>query len=164
MYISVVTGIGQGKTELSAFDSALSAAGIYNYNLIPLSSIIPPRSKVVKTRKYRTPDSEYGHKLYVIKADIRSKNIGEHIAAGLGWYQFEDGRGVFVEHEVRELNQRAVLEATKQRILDSLRDLCTFRHVRYNAQKANMDIATVVVKESPVCALSIAVYKAEGWE
>ena len=48
MDIKVVCGVGSGKTALSAFDSALKDAGVYNYNLITLSSIIPPDSIISK--------------------------------------------------------------------------------------------------------------------
>ena len=49
--IKVVCGVGSGRTILSSFDSALKDAGVYNYNLITLSSIIPPGSKVNKIRR-----------------------------------------------------------------------------------------------------------------
>lgn len=39
-----VSGKGGGKTELNAFDSALVDAGVGNYNLVRLSSILPPNT------------------------------------------------------------------------------------------------------------------------
>lgn len=45
--IYVTSGIGEGQTNLSAFDAALWDAGIANFNLIKLSSVIPPHSKVL---------------------------------------------------------------------------------------------------------------------
>ena len=45
MEIQISTGIGIGPTQLSAFDSALNNAGVANYNLLKLSSVIPPKSK-----------------------------------------------------------------------------------------------------------------------
>ena len=83
MEINVVCGVGTGKTILSAFDSALKDAGVYNYNLITLSSIIPPGSKVIKAKRYESPPQEYGHKLYVVKAEYRSEEVGKYIAAGV---------------------------------------------------------------------------------
>jgi len=44
--IQVSGGIGSGPTELSAFDQALVRAGVANYNLIYLSSVLPPDSDV----------------------------------------------------------------------------------------------------------------------
>ena len=99
MNIPLVTGVGVGSTLLSAFDDALLACGVLNYNLIPLSSVIPPASTVVPVPRYTSPADEHGHRLYVVKAEMRSDQAGTQIGAGIGWYQWGDGRGVFVEHE-----------------------------------------------------------------
>ena len=40
--IVLSTGLGVGPTALAAFDAALLDAGVANYNLICLSSVIPP--------------------------------------------------------------------------------------------------------------------------
>ena len=37
-------GIGHSRSELNAFDRALISAGVSDYNLITISSILPPRS------------------------------------------------------------------------------------------------------------------------
>ena len=39
MNIHVASGLGTGPTKLSAFDAALNAAGVANYNIIKLSSV-----------------------------------------------------------------------------------------------------------------------------
>ncbi|HTO01714.1 MAG TPA: pyruvoyl-dependent arginine decarboxylase, partial [Microthrixaceae bacterium] len=44
--INVSGSVGHGPTSLSAFDSALAGAGVSNFNLIRLSSVIPPNSIV----------------------------------------------------------------------------------------------------------------------
>lgn len=164
MDIKVVSGIGTGKTTLSAFDSALKEAGVYNYNLITLSSIIPPGSKVVKTNQYDTPPDEYGHKLYVIKAEMRSEEAGKYISAGLGWYQFEDSRGLFVEHEIKGETRVAVKSEIESRIKNSLRDLCHFRGVKFEESKIKSAVAITQIKNSPTSVLVLAVYESEGWK
>ena len=42
MKIRLSSGRGEGPTPLAAFDAALLDAGVSNYNLLPLSSVIPP--------------------------------------------------------------------------------------------------------------------------
>lgn len=42
---TLVAGVGNGSTELNAFDNALYNAGVGNYNLIKVSSILPPVSR-----------------------------------------------------------------------------------------------------------------------
>lgn len=162
--IKVVSGIGIGKTTLSAFDSALKDAGVCNYNLITLSSIIPPHSKVNKIRRYKTPSEEYGYKLYVIKAEIRSEEAGKYIAAGLGWIQQEDGRGMFVEHEIKGETRLAVESEIESRIDNSLKDLCKFRHIKFDPKKSKSAFSITQIKNHPTSVLVLAVYQSEGWE
>lgn len=164
MEIKVVCGVGSGRTILSAFDSALKDAGVYNYNLITLSSIVPPGSKVVKIRRYKTPLNEYGHKLYVVKAEYRSEEVGKFIAAGIGWYQLEDGRGIFVEHEIKGETQIAVESEINLRIKNSLKDLAAFRRVKFKESKIKSVISLTQIKNHPTCVLALAVYQSQGWE
>lgn len=164
MDIKVVLGVGTGKTTLSAFDNALKDAGVYNYNLIILSSIVPPGSKISKIRRYESPPEEYGHKLYVIKAEYRSEEVGKYIAAGLGWYQFGDERGMFVEHSFRGETKVAVESEIELGIKNSLKDLAKFRGVKFEESKAHSAISLSRVTDSPTCVLVIAVFQAEGWE
>jgi len=98
MKIIIVTGKGKGVTKIAAFDKALLDAGINNYNLIYLSSIIPPHSEIVQSKKYIGGREHFGNKLYV----VISKNFqifrDRECWAGLGWTQTKDGKGLFVEH------------------------------------------------------------------
>lgn len=45
---TLVSSVGSGSTELNAFDNALCNAGVGNYNLVKVSSILPPMSKEKK--------------------------------------------------------------------------------------------------------------------
>lgn len=164
MDIKVVCGVGIGRTTLSAFDCALKDAGVYNYNLITLSSIIPPDSLVSKVKRYQTPPEEYGHRLYVIKAEIRSEEAGKFIAAGLGWYQLEDGRGLFCEHEIKGETRVAVESEIKLRIKNSLKDFTKFRNIKFDESKVHSAVSITHIKDSPTCVLVLAVYQSEGWE
>lgn len=163
MNIIITSGKGTGKTLLSAFDSALSDAGVLNYNLIMLSSVIPPNTKIVK-KKYQTPPEEYGHKLYVVKAEQRSQNIGFHIGAAIGWYQMENGQGVFVEHETEAKFLDVVKETLYKNVRDSLSDLCANRNYRFSEKKMGIATSITKVTTQPTCALMIAVYESEGWK
>jgi arginine decarboxylase len=60
MHIQVSGGRGYGPTELAAFDHALHKAGIPNFNLIYLSSILPPGSNVKVTKRPKTPKGNWG--------------------------------------------------------------------------------------------------------
>ena len=162
MDIVVTTGKGTGKTPLSAFDAALKDAGVHNYNLIILSSIIPPKT-TIKVQKYLTPKSEYGNRLYVVKAEIRSGKSGQYVGAAVGWHQLPDGRGVFVEHETVGETEAAVTAGLKSDVKHSVMDLCRSRKFPVNESKIKMAISVTEVKDLPASALVLAVYKSERW-
>lgn len=164
MVIKVIKGAGEASTPLSAFDAALNDAGVCNYNLITLSSVIPPNSKVEKIDRYETPESHWGHKLYCVMAEERCNEAGKFIAAGIGWYQLDDGRGLFVEHHLIGDTRLAVDSELHFRINNSLKDLCKFRGIDFEDERMNMEVSINQVKGAPASALVIAIYKAESWE
>jgi arginine decarboxylase len=163
MNICVVSTTGIGNTTLSAFDNALKNAGVYNYNIIPLSSIIPMHTRIVKRKKYTSPPDEIGYRLYVVKADIRTNQSDKYIAAGLGWYLTRNGAGIFVEHEMETETKDAALNELTYKISSSIEDMCKFRGEKYNKKHIRMSIAVSEPSVHPRCALAIAVYKAEPW-
>lgn len=164
MKIQIVSSTGTGSTLLSAFDGALQNAGVENYNLIPLSSIIPPGSRVEKIGKYKTPANEFGHKLYIIKSDIRSDQRGLVIGVALGWYQLADGRGFFVEHESHGMDEAGVEKELKDKIISSLQDLCSNRGLEFDLKKVQSAHTVVKVQDQPTCALVLALYQSGGWK
>lgn len=95
MKIDIVWGRSEGKTLLSAFDKALLKAGIHNFNLITLSSVIPSNSTVEETGIYDL-SHEIGEILYVVLSSFSSEKTNALISAGLGWVQTEQG-GLFIE-------------------------------------------------------------------
>lgn len=93
--IRLVWGTASGPTALSSFDAALAEAGIHNYNLVTLSSVIPaePDVEVVGT----APDlGPVGDELHVVESSATAAP-GERAAAGIGWARSESGRGIFYE-------------------------------------------------------------------
>lgn len=165
LHIVVSGGIGEGHTPLSAFDAALFQCGVHNYNLIPLSSVIPPGARVAAGARYQGPAHEYGHRLFVVKAEIRAAERGTVIAAGLGWLQWGDGRGVFVEHELRGSGSCPcdLKQTLAGRITESLRDLAQVRGVAFTTEAVCTHIVATRVDSRPACALVVAVYQADGW-
>jgi arginine decarboxylase len=161
--IYVISTTGIGNTTLSAFDNALKNAGVYNYNIITLSSIIPLHSRVIKRKKFTSPASEIGHRLYVVKADIRTNQSNKYIASGLGWYITRNGAGIFVEHEIETDTKDAAITELTYKISSSIEDMCKFRGEKYNKRNIRMSIAVSEPSLHPRCALSLAVYKAEPW-
>ena len=86
--IRIASAVGSGPTSLAAFDAALRVVGLENYNLIPLSSVIPAGA-VLERARLSAPPGEYGDRLYVVLARHETTEIGEEAWAGLGWTQDE---------------------------------------------------------------------------
>ncbi len=95
MRIDIVWGASEGKTLLSAFDRALLNAGIHNFNLILLSSVIPPKSVIHETGTYTSSD-RVGEILYVVISSLSSHKSNALISAGLGWVLTREG-GLLIE-------------------------------------------------------------------
>jgi len=95
--IRVVWGTATGPTALASYDAALSEAGVHNYNLRTLSSVIPagPDIEVVGTAPDLGPP---GEGLTVVQSAVTAAP-GERAAAGIGWARSESGPGIFYEVE-----------------------------------------------------------------
>ncbi|MGK2896467.1 MAG: pyruvoyl-dependent arginine decarboxylase [Candidatus Saccharimonadales bacterium] len=157
MDIYLTKGTGEGPTTLAAFDSALFDAGIANYNLLRLSSVIPPGAVILRPDDHTMPiDGEWGDRLYVVMAELRTAEIGVEVWAGVGWViEKETGKGLFVEHE--GINRDKVTRD----IQHSLEALMQTRSVDFG--EIYMELNGVMCENEPVCAMVVAVYKAEAW-
>jgi arginine decarboxylase len=156
MHIRVTEGVGTGPTELSAFDQALVKAGIANYNIIYLSSVLPPGSELSFATKPKKPEGEWGNRLYVVMAQNRSSLRNQEVWAGIGWMQDpETKRGLLVEHEGHsEAEVRADIE-------HSLAALARNRHMSFGP--VSMHVVGTKCVNLPVCALVAAVFESTSW-
>ena len=155
MQIIVTCGAGEGVTRLAAFDAALLDAGVAHYNIIRLSSIIPPGSSIVRSN-FVASESEYGDRLYVVMAEGFQVSDGREAWAGLAWGQESaTKRGLFVE-------------SSGKNSMDVERSLVTtFEAIKTGRNEPFDSLETETVGReccgSPVCALVIAVYGSESW-
>ncbi len=98
--IHVAAAVGCGPTALAAFDHALLGVGAANYNLVRLSSVIPPATHVVQhAAALPHPGGTWGDRLYTVYAAQSATVPGREAWAGVGWVRDATGRGLFVEHE-----------------------------------------------------------------
>ena len=156
MQIYVTTGTGEGPTPLAAFDAASIDAGVPNYNLLYLSSVIPANC-VVRRARYVAQSDEYGFRLYIVMARQEEQRQGKSAWAGLGWTQEQNcGRGLFVEIHGSERGQ---VESDIRMTLESMIDN---RPLSYGPIES--EIVGIECRGKPVCALAIAVYQSDGWK
>lgn len=156
MKIQVSSGTGKAHTKLAAFDAALNDAGVANYNLIRLSSIIPGGAKIEVSKPIKEQPGKWGDRLYVVMADMRVDTPNMEAWAGIGWVQDKkSGKGLFVEHEGN--NEASV----RRDIKASLEAMMGVRGVDFG--EINMEVTGRTCTHDPVCALVIAVYQASKW-
>lgn len=161
MDIHIAPGIGSGPTKLSAFDAALNDAGIANFNLLKLSSVVPPNSNIVVHEHGPIPAGTmpggWGDRLYVVMAEERVEKPNEEAWAGIGWVQeMGSKKGLFVEHEGNSEKQ------VRSDIKQSLEALMATRNVDFG--EVNMKVVGKTCKHHPVCAMVVAVFQASDWQ
>ncbi len=156
--IPVTSGVGRGPTSVAAFDAALRAAGVANFNLIRLSSVIPTGAavQIAVDPEPTPPAGGWGDRLYVVYADARATEPGQVAAACVGWVQNpDDGSGLFVEVEGHD---EAVV---RQEVTDSLHAMTVARDLA--AGPPVLLSRSVRCEGEPVCALVIAPFTSEAW-
>jgi len=153
--IFITSGVGEGQTKLAAFDAALWDAGIANFNLIKLSSIIPPGTIIKVSHLKNNGKNGFGNKAYVVISEKRESEKGREVWAGLGWVQAKDRRGLFVEQVGSQ--QPEVIRLIKE----TLNDMVKYRKEKYGS--IHYQVVGKRCEEKPVCAVVAAVYKEEGW-
>ncbi len=154
--IPVLSSVGSGGTALAAFHNALVAVDLAQYNLIRLSSVIPPGIAVDATGAAPRPNGLWGDRLYCVYAHRSATTPGERAWAGIGWVQrLDGGGGLFVEHD------GPTEEAVTCSISTSLRDLVAEREDQFTLPERVL--VGAVCETEPVCALVIAAYRTSPW-
>lgn len=157
MKINITSGTGVGPTEIAAFDHALVTAGVANFNLIYLSSVVPPNSDVVVLENPYIPEGGWGDRLYVVMAQKRTYQRHQEVWAGIGWIQDEETKkGLFVEHEGNTESK------VREDIESSLEALAQNRGMKFGP--VNMHVIGKKCVSLPVCALVVAVFESAEWE
>ncbi|ACQ79119.1 Pyruvoyl-dependent arginine decarboxylase [Beutenbergia cavernae DSM 12333] len=155
--IRISTGTGSGRTTLSAFDAALRSAGVADFNLLRLSSIIPPGSTVLEVGAADQLSGAHGDRLYCVYAEAHAELPHHEAWAGIAWAIALDGSGggLFVEHEGPSREQ------VDRDLTATLEDLVDRRGGGYEI--AGRAITSAMCETEPVCAVVIASYAARGW-
>ncbi|MDP3726354.1 MAG: pyruvoyl-dependent arginine decarboxylase [bacterium] len=161
--VYVISGIAEGKTRLSAFDGALRAAGIANFNLLHLSSVIHFCGEVIveKPPAIFFVDEKIGNRLYVVYARQEEDEPGKQACAGLGWALTVNNPryGLFVEHMGR--SEADVVENINRSL--SCMTEGRKRECGHVFGETRHSVSSITCEKMPVCAVVIAVYKDEPW-
>jgi arginine decarboxylase len=157
LVIRVSRGAGAGLTRLAAFDSALHAAGVAGFNIVRLSSVIPPHAIVREVTGDDQVKGAEGDVAYCVYAAAYASTPGEQAWAGIAWAMHQDasGAGLFVERS-------AASESVVRRELDAtLEAMALTRGHMY--RPAGQAVSSAICVDHPVCAVVVATYGTAGW-
>lgn len=104
---TIRSGVGQSDKQLSSFDKALWEAGVGNYNLVKLSSILPAGCKMVEHI-----DLTEGSLLPTAFSRISSAEKGTHLVSsiGVGIPKDDSCVGVIMEHSTIDKGVKQTLK------------------------------------------------------
>jgi len=147
--IRVVWGTGTGPTALAARDAAFAAANVHQYNLSPLSSVIPADASIESVGT--APDlGPVGGQLDVVAA-VATAAEGP-ASSVLAWTRRDDGAGVFYESD-----GTASLESVRDRAMTGIQSGIDLREGTYG--EIATQAATIDATESAYGAAAvIAIY------
>jgi len=118
--IRVVEGSATGPTALAARDAALADAGVHDYNLVTLSSVIPADATLERVDK-ATNLGPIGARLDVVEGAATASGPAT-VRAGLAWTRDDGGPGLFYENggesaeaAIRERLERGIAEGRRLR-------------------------------------------------
>jgi arginine decarboxylase len=157
LLIRVSKGSGAGPTHLAAFDLALFTAGIAGYNIIRLSSVIPPHSVVRDVSAAEQIQGTEGDVAYCVYAAAYASEPGKQAWAGVAWATGRDPSraGVFVEHAGHS-------ESVVRRDLDAtIGAMAAIRNGQYSM--AGQSVSSAVCLDQPVCAVVVATFGTASW-
>jgi arginine decarboxylase len=146
--IRVVWGTAAGPTALSSYDAGLAAAGVHNYNLVALSSVIPagPDIELAGT----APDLGLPGEALEVVQSAATAPPGERAAAGIGWARSDSGPGIF--YEVDGTDPDAVRAEIRE-------GLAAGRELRdWTFVEEDIHVESVAPEDSHASAVVIAIY------
>ncbi len=100
-------GVGSHKDELRSFEAALRDAGIEKYNLVHVSSILPPRCKIIPKAE-GLKELKPGQIVFVVISRCSSNEPRRLIAASIGCAipADPDAYGYLSEHHAYGQNEK----------------------------------------------------------
>lgn len=111
-----VKGIGKdSKSELLSFDTALCSADIGNYNIVRVSSILPP--KAVKKRSIEVPKGSVLYVAYATATIYGAGRIASAISVGIPKTSSEIG--VIMEYSASN-DRESVIECSREMVKKSM--------------------------------------------
>ena len=113
-------GVGKSKNGLPSFDRALIDAGVGNYNLVRLSSILPANVEWIDASDISEHICE-GSLLPTAYSTITSDTVGDIIVStiGVGLPEDKSHVGIIMEYSTKNISKEDALETLKSMIREA---------------------------------------------
>ena len=134
-------------SQLNAFDRALKNAGIAQYNLVQVSSILPPRCKEGKLRKISA-----GSIIHTVMARMDGPE-GITISAGIAWAWEKNEKYGLVAEAHRQIDQ----ESLKAILEWKIREMAKTRGIELGEISYRTEVLTVPL-ENYGCVIAALIY------
>jgi len=152
-------GVGRHKDKLTSFEYALRDAGIAPFNLVTVSSIMPPQTKIVSREeglKYQKP----GQIVFVVMSRLSDNEPNRLLAASVGAAIPADrsNYGYLSEHHSEGQNEKAAgdyAEDLAAQMLASTMGLDFDLDKAYNEQKDIFSISGKDVTTRSICQTAV---------
>lgn len=140
-------GVGKSVSRLASFDRALLKAGVGNYNLVRLSSILPAGCK-----KVDVVDLQEGSLLPTAYSTITSDREGDVLVSsiGIGFTEDDTKVGVIMEHSTINKGVATTMNELREMIEEA------FTNRRWRLQRIEWTHATAIVEDSDVNVTTFA--------
>lgn len=153
--IILTSGIGIGRTKLNAFDNALLNAGIGNFNLLKVSSIVPPAAKVfyLSTNNREKILPKIGSIVPTVYSSVFSKKVGEKITVALAITipkNYKDCNGLIFEFSGKNITKKEAEKFCRE----MSREACESR--RIEIEKILFISEDYIVRKKITCAIAAA--------
>ena len=112
-HVVLVAGAAEGRTKLNSFDNALIKAGINDYNLIKVSSILAKGTKIEKIKIIN--QVEKSSFVPCVLAKVYGKK-GEKISAGIGVSLSKQGIGFVAEESGKNISKKKLLMSLNRKL------------------------------------------------
>ncbi len=139
-------GHAEGETKLNAFDNALIAAGIGDWNLVKVTSVAPASARLIDLR----PQAESGSVVPVVLATAQSDRPGERVTSSVAIGRGNGSHGMIMEasgpgepEEMETVVRRMLNESFMRRGLEL--ETVTVRSVSHTVEKIGASVAAVVL-------------------
>ncbi|WP_370942195.1 pyruvoyl-dependent arginine decarboxylase [Amycolatopsis sp. cg5] len=148
--VVLTAGVGTGSSEIVAFDAALRAAAIADFNLIRVTSIVPPTVPVLHIPPPRRtePIDGQGQMLPTVYAVRATNRTGQQVSAavGVGVSDLPDRSGVIFINEQTDGTADNCVRDLELMIMEGMRklrrtDTYAFHHAAATATADTTDEA-----------------------